>query len=244
MRDLLVRGLLAGVLASVLAIGFAEVFGEPQIDRAISVEDRIAQQAGRAPEAPIVSRAVQRTLGLAIGVLTIGTALGGLFALAFAFAYGRLPLRSPRATALVLATAGFVAVFLVPYLKYPANPPSVGNPDTIGHRTALYFGMMALSAAAAVGAVVLAHRLVARFGGWDGTLLALGAFVAVVAVAYVAMPGVNEVPTQFPAVTLWRFRVAALGTQLVIWAGLGLIFGGLSDRRHATRRPPVAADRS
>ena len=65
-----------------------------------------------------------------------GLALGGLFALAFAFAYGRVARASPRATALWLAAAAFVVVYLVPFLKYPANPPAVGDPDTIGRRTA------------------------------------------------------------------------------------------------------------
>ncbi len=36
---LLVRGMLVGLLAGILAFGFAKVFGEPQIDKAIAFED-------------------------------------------------------------------------------------------------------------------------------------------------------------------------------------------------------------
>ena len=44
---------------------------------------------------------------------------------------------------------------LVPQLKYPANPPSVGEPETIDVRTALYFEMMLIAVAALVLAVLL-----------------------------------------------------------------------------------------
>jgi hypothetical protein len=54
--------------------------------------------------------------------------------------------------------AAFVVLVLVPQIKYPANPPSVGNPGTIGQRTALYFGMLALSAATVVAAFSTGRR--------------------------------------------------------------------------------------
>src|SRR5437764_909537 len=49
-----------------------------------------------------------------------------------------------------------------------------------------------------------------------------------------ALPAVNEVPKDFPAVVLWRFRLASLGTQAVLWAALGLVFGALTERSLAT----------
>ena len=76
-------------------------------------------------------------IGLFTGVVVYSAAFGGLFALVFAFAYGRIGRPDPRVTAALLAVAGFVVVSLVPALKYPPNPPAVGNPETIGYRTAL-----------------------------------------------------------------------------------------------------------
>ena len=99
----------------------------------------------------MVNREVQAGLGLFTGIAVYSAAFGGLFALAFALAYGRMGEFS-RATAALLAGAGFVAVYVVPILKYPPNPPSVGDADTIGMRTALYFSMIALSLAAMIGA--------------------------------------------------------------------------------------------
>jgi predicted cobalt transporter CbtA len=243
-RDLLVRGMLAGVLAGVLALGFAELVGEPQVSRAIAVETRVDQQAGKTPDPVLVSRTVQKTIGLATAVLVIGTTLGGLFALAFAFAYGRISRQGPRATAALLAGAGFCSIFLVPFLKYPANPPSVGNPDTIGYRTQLYFAMILISAVAAVGAIVLGRRLADRYTAWNATLLAAGAFAAFIVVVLVAMPGVNEVPAQFPAVVLWRFRMASLGTQFILWTAIGLVFGALTERSVAGERRTSLSARS
>jgi predicted cobalt transporter CbtA len=222
--------MLAGLLAGVLALGFAEAVGEPQVSRAIAVETRVDQQAGKPPTPALVSRTIQKTVGLATAVLVIGTALGGLFALAFAFAYGRIGHQGPRVTAVLVAAAGFCSIYLVPFLKYPANPPAVGNPDTIGHRTELYFGMILISVAATIGAVIYGRRLAKHVSVWNATLLASGAFILVITAVFLAMPGINEVPPQFPAVVLWRFRMASLGTQLILWATIGLVFGALTER--------------
>jgi predicted cobalt transporter CbtA len=65
-------------------------------------------------------------------------------------------------------------------------------------------------------------------------LLAAAAFIVLVTIGCLALPGVNEVPKDFPAVVLWRFRLASLGTQAVLWAALGLVFGALTERSLAT----------
>jgi hypothetical protein len=227
-RTLLVRGMLVGILGAALAFGFAALFGEPPVNHAIAFEDAHTMPGMAGPE--VVSRAVQSTLGLGVAVFVYGTALGGIFALAFAFTVGRIGRLGVRATALLVAATGFVAVFLAPFLKYPANPPSVGRPDTIGQRTALYFIMTGITVLAAIGAVLVGRTLKPRLGTWDAALVAVGAFVATVAVAGFLLPAVNEVPADFPATVLWRFRLASLGTQLVLWTTFGLLFGALTDR--------------
>jgi predicted cobalt transporter CbtA len=130
----------------------------------------------------------------------------------------------------VLAATGFVAIYLVPNLKYPANPPSVGEPDTIGIRTALYFIMIALSLAPMLGAVALKRLLVARFGEWNAILIVAACYIVLVALAGLLLPAVNEVPDQFPAVVLWKFRIASVGAQFIMWATMGLLFGALTQR--------------
>jgi predicted cobalt transporter CbtA len=182
-------------------------------------------------EAPeLVSRAVQGGLGLFTGVTVYNVAFGGLFALAFALCYGRMGAFNPRVTSALIALSGFVAVYLVPILKYPANPPSIGNPDTIGIRTAIYFGMLLLSLAAMIAAWNVRARLVAQGDAWDATLIGAGVYIVAVVLIALAMPPLNEVPEGFPAVVLWQFRIASLGAQAIMWTVIGLGFGAWVGR--------------
>jgi predicted cobalt transporter CbtA len=252
-RQLLVRGMAAGLVAGLLGFGFAKTFGEPSVARAIAFE--AAHEHAQAPAADhdhehhhdheqgqaatahdhgddeeLVSRDTQAGLGLFTGIAVFGTALGGLFALVFAFAYGRLGTLRARGSAAFVALAGFVSVAIVPFLKYPPNPPAIGDPDTIGPRTALFFGMVAISIAAAVFALWLQRRLARAHGGWNASLVGLAVYAVLVVAALFALPRVDEVPADFSASLLWNFRIAAIGIQAVIWTTLGLLFGALAER--------------
>src|SRR5262245_4451590 len=246
-RAFLVRGMLVGILAGVLSFGFLKLYGEPLVDRAIAFETHLHEAKAatgshhglKAKEEPeLVSRRVQASIGLFTGVVVYCTAFGGLFGLAFAFAYGRVDSAlTPQGVSVLLAATGFIAIYLIPSLKYPANPPAVGNAETIGERTALYFIMIALSVAAVVVAVALRRFLVPQFGEWNATLLATASYLILVAVAGFLLPPVNEVPDAFPAEVLWKFRIASIGAQLIMWGTLGLLFGRLTERTLASVRP-------
>lgn len=229
-RNLLVCGLIAGACGGLLATGFAELAGEPAINQAISFEDAQAKAAGETSEPELVSRGIQRSVGLLTAAVVYGLALGGLFALAFAAIYGRIGRASPAKTALWLAAAAFVVVYLVPFVKYPANPPSVGNPETIGHRTLLYVVMIAISVLAAIAAVRLRSVLSRRGLGSAATVAVGVSYLAIVVVAGIALPGIHEVPANFPATTLWSFREASIGMQAVVWTTIGLVFAALAQR--------------
>ncbi|KGM30737.1 CbtA family protein [Inquilinus limosus] len=245
--SLLLRGMLVGVLAGLLAFGFARIFGEPQVDRAIALEgalghshdhgghDHAAAPAAEPEEPELVSRETQAGLGLLTGAVVYGAAVGGLFALVFAFAYGRVGRLDARATAALLALGAFIALVVVPDLKYPPNPPAVGNADTIGERTGLFFIMLAISVAVLVLAVNLARGLARRHGGWTAGMIAGAVYIAIIAIAQVALPAVNEVPEGFPADLLWQFRIASLGMHAVLWTTIGLAFGALAERSFARR---------
>lgn len=227
---LLMRGMLAGVVAGLVAFGFARVAGEPQVDRAIAFEDHAHAMEGDAHEPELVSRDTQAGPGLLTGVVAYGAAFGGLFALTFAWAWGRVGKLGARPLAAWLALGAFVALVVVPNLKYPANPPSVGDPDTIGYRTGLFFLTIAISVAIMVLSLNVRSVVARRFGAWNGALAGLLAFVVMLAVVLAALPAVDEVPAAFPATLLWKFRVAAIGMQAVIWTTLGALFGVLAER--------------
>lgn len=239
MRTLLVRGMLAGLVAGVLATLFAYFFGEPSVDAAIGLEGSAAhshsapgahEHAPPEAEEELVTRGVQSTVGLLTGVGLYGVAVGGLFSLAFAFVYGRLGTLRPRVTAALLAGGAFVVVFLVPFLKYPGNPPAVGQAGTIGSRTSLYFGFVALSLLVGVLAAAFGRKLADRLGAWRGGLIAAGGYVVLIGVAAALLPSIDEVPDGFPGSTLWTFRLASVGTQVVLWTALGLAFGALAEK--------------
>ena len=243
---LLLRGMLVGIVAGLLCFTFLKVFGEPEVDTAIAFETRMNEARDQAkaqealakgivmakeePEPELVSRPVQAGIGLLTGVTVYSASFGGLFALAYSLVFGRLGAFGPRATSALLAGAGFVSVYLVPNLKYAANPPSVGEPDTIGMRTAFYFAMIAISLAAMIASVMLQRRIVDRLGAWNASLASGAAYVIVVLVVALLLPVVNEVPSNFPAVVLWQFRIASLGAQLLMWTTLGLVFGAVTER--------------
>jgi vacuolar-type H+-ATPase subunit I/STV1 len=235
--------MIAGLVAGVVAFVFARVFGAGPVNAAIAFEEAraSAEPAGEHTH-EMVTRATQMNMGLAVGVGVYALAFGGLFALAFAVARGRLGRLSARATALSLALVGYLVAFVVPFLKYPGNPPAVGNPATIGERTGTFFAMVLISIAVAVGAAVLGRRLAPRRGSWTAGIGAVAVYVVVIGVVAAVLPGVQEVPDGFPALTVWDFRIASLGLQLVMWLTIGLVFGALVDRRaFADPRPAVPA---
>ncbi|MEU1365432.1 CbtA family protein [Streptomyces sp. NPDC005803] len=227
-RALLVRGMLAGLVAGAFALLVAYFLGESRVDAAIALEESHAHDHGGGEE--LVSRTMQSTGGLATGVLVFGVAVGGIAALVFCYALGRMGRFGPRATAALIAGAALLTVYIVPFLKYPANPPAVGDPDTIGRRTALFFLMVALSVLLAVGAVILGRRLAPRLGNWNATIAGAAGYVLVTGIAYAFLPSFNEVGKDFPATLLWEFRLATLAVQITLWTVFGLVFGHLTER--------------
>jgi predicted cobalt transporter CbtA len=220
-RKLLICGLLAGFVAGLLAFAFMTAAGESAVDQAIAYEEaHTAPVPPGAEEPELVSRDTQKGFGLLTATTVYGLAMGGIFALVFAYMYGRVAKTTPARTALWLAAATFVVVYLVPFVKYPPNPPAVGDPDTIGERTLLYLTMVWISILAAVAGLRLRKN----------PLVAVAAYLVVVTVAGLALPGIHEIPKDFPATTLWRFREASVGAQLVIWTTIGLVFAATAQR--------------
>jgi hypothetical protein len=243
----LIRGLLAGLLAGLAAFAVAYVVGEPQVNAAIALEEagsaEHAAPDGHTHDEPIahthdesgaeVSRANQSTWGLLTGTLAIGVAMGGITALAAAFALGRIGTLKPTQSTALVAFLGFVAVGLVPFLKYPATPPAVGDPATIGQRTSLYFGFLAICVLAVIAETIFAALLLRRGGtAFQATVFPALGFTAIVTVAALLLPTVNEVG-DFPADTLWFFRRASMLTTAALWATLGVVLTGLIGRLYA-----------
>ncbi|GIM94867.1 CbtA family protein [Paractinoplanes toevensis] len=224
---LLIRGLLAGLIAGLLAGVFAYTVGEPKVDAAIAIEEANAHAAGDdGHHEELVGRDGQKG-GLFLATGLYGAAMGGLLATAYTVLRRRLRTSNDTRAALGLAGAALLGVVLVPYLKYPPNPPAVGNPDTINQRTISYLAIVVIGLVAVWAGVVAARTQPVE---WRQALAGVAGFLVVVAVGYLLLPTVDEVPGTFPATLLWNFRIASLGTQAVMWSALGLGFAALATR--------------
>jgi hypothetical protein len=167
---------------------------------------------------------------MGFGVLAFSVAMGALFAVVYCVAYGRLGNLPPRLLSLAVAAGMFLSLYLIPFLKYPPNPPAVSLGETIRQRTLLYLLMVVLSVALLIAAVYLGHRLAAQLGHWSAALIATGAYVATTALVMLLLPAIDETPDDFPADVLYEFRLYSLGSQLVLWVVIGLTFASMADR--------------
>ncbi len=273
---LVLRGVLAGAVAGLFAFVFARIFAESQIQKAIDYEDgRRAAQAAldraaglkvAAEDSEIFSRTVQANLGLGVGMIAFGAAMGALFAVAYAVCLGRVGRLRPRSIALLVAVGGFLAMYLVPFVKYPANPPAIGHADTIKQRGGLYLVMVLASVIFLIAAVWLGQRLRARFGNWNASLIAGGAFIVAIGIVMLLLPEFGHLPANradygnvatetpqplkdpsgkivypgFPADVLFNFRLYSVGAQVILWSALGLLFAPMAERLLApvTRSEP------
>lgn len=266
-RRFVLRGFGAGALGGLSAFVFARIKAEPIIQQAINYEsgrdaaqNALGKAAGLVVEpsgADIFSRGIQRNIGIGVGLILFGVAMGGLFAVAYILVQRQTgTAMRPRLLALAIAGAAYLGVYLVPFLKYPANPPAIGHEDTIGDRTLLYLVMVASSITLLIGAVVAARRLMPRLGAWNATLL-MGAGYAMASVVVIAIlpplghlhanvveygSQVTETPLPlrdasgnivypgFPADTLFKFRLYSVIDQTLLWGAIGLTFGWLAER--------------
>jgi hypothetical protein len=199
----ILRGALAGFCAGVLGFVFARIFAEPVINKAIAYESgreavlaQLNRAAGRpvAPEGPeIFSRTIQSTIGVATGIIAFSVAMGALVAVAYLVLHGRFNIR-PRNLAWMIAGFGFLGVYLLPFVKYPANPPAIGHSFTIHTRGPLYLTMVASSLILLGLAVYLAYKLTPRLGATGAVVVSALAFLAVFSVLLGMLPSLGDLP--------------------------------------------------
>ena len=230
------RGLAAGLLAGLLAGLFALLFAEPILDRAIELES--ASHASHSGEhhheaAPVFDRGEQK-VGMIFAMAIYGASVGVVFGLLAVFFRRRVLPRSEWRRSLALAGAAFLGAVLLPFLKYPPNPPGVGvDSATLGERTFAYLAMVVLSSLA----VYAAWRFARTLGGVSSTIRALvsgGTLLVLWMFLYFAMPAFGAASGNAPEGLILDFRISSLATQAVLWAGIGVFFGLLGER--ASRR--------
>jgi hypothetical protein len=235
-RTVLLAVLAAGLLAGLAAGIFHYVATEPVIEQAIALESAAATDADHEP--PVVSRDVQR-VGLIVGWALYGVCVGLAFGAVYALTRPRFGHAGAALNAFASALVAYWLIGLFPFLKYPANPPGVGDPETIGYRQALFVLFWVLSVGGLLAAAWV-HRLVrARTSptiGW-----------AVVGVVYLVYAGAlfglmppNPDPVELPAGLVSAFRGLSLVGLTLFWLVLGAAFGLLLSRAPAQPSRPAS----
>lgn len=236
------RGVLSGALAGVVAGAFGFLVAEPTLDRAVKLEgERSAAEEGAAGMThehveEMFTRSEQH-LGLILASVGAGIAFGVLFAVMYWALFRRSHTTRPWERSLTLAGAAFTGFWLLPFIRYPANPPGVGDPESLAERDYTWAGSIAIGLAA----VFVAWRVYGSLSARSKPVRqSAAAAVIVLAVGSLFLLPGNPDPLPVPPGLLWDFRMLAVASAVVLWTALGASFGVLSLREKAAEEVPVS----
>jgi len=229
--------LLAGAIAGTILGIVNQVAVQPYIERAIELEMQNTVQSGQVinPDEFAAYRFWQKGGEIVAGTI-LGLSIGSLFGIVFAYTHNSIPGSNNKKKALVLAGIMWFVLFLIPALKYPANPPAVGDPETIYYRQTLYIAFLAISGLGALGLAVLYRKIESlNFR----KVIIPSAYAVIIAAAYLAMPSSPDTITaSMDLVT--GFRMASAITLSMFWGLLGVIFGAFWDKFNPDRTARIS----
>jgi len=218
----LVSGFVAGTIHG--AVNLAIV--EPYLDEAIGIENQNLFASGEAEDTPQFwveynsYRDWQKSGQLLAGGI-LGMSIGALFGIVFAYSRNSLPKGHTVKKTFVLAAIMWFTIFLIPFLKYPANPPTVGDADTVVLRQTLYLLFIAISGFSAVGFFVLYKKLQNKKKGFAF----IGYAVFITAVFFMMPPSPDEVTAPMDLVN--GFRTMSVVAVSTFWVAKAIILGAL-----------------
>mgnify|MGYP001256694778 CR=1 FL=1 len=215
----------SGATAGFILSGLNLIFVEPSLDQAIGIENQHLFASGVEKDTPEFRaqyddyRTWQKSGQVFAGGI-FGISIGSLFGIVFALSRNSLPGKTDIKKSLILAGIMWLVVYFIPFLKYPANPPTVGDPETVVLRGILYLTFITISGFGAVGFYKLSKKLKTR------KFIAIVGYAAFIGIAFVVMPGnPDEITTPMDLVN--HFRILSAFTVSLYWLSLGLIFGSL-----------------
>ena len=215
-------GVIAGIILAFLNLGIVE----PTIDKAIALEVQKQVSSGENVNmSELIDYRYWQKAGAFAGGAIYGAGLASLFGVVFVFARSKLPGQNNKQKAILLAGVMWLVLFLMVALKYPANPPAVGDPETIYYRETLYVGYILISGLAALGMAVIWIRT--RMNSKKIIIPLM--YAAIMVTAYVVMPS-NPDKIEISMDLIQTFRILTAITIGVFWGILGIIFGSLWDK--------------
>ncbi len=234
----LVIVLLSGAFAGLIhgTVNFAIV--EPYLDQAIGIENRNLLASGAADDThefwvEYEGYRIWQKSGQILAGMVLGISVGALFGIVFALSRNSLPGSHDVKKALLLAGIMWFALYLVPFMKYPANPPTVGGEETVVLRAVLYLSFVAISG---VGALSF-YKISKKFKNNKKfiSLVGYGIFISAVFFIMPENPDEITVPTSF----VNEFRlVSMLGVSsfwVIVGITLGLFWNRFESRKETAR---------
>ncbi|HJT10636.1 MAG TPA: CbtA family protein [Candidatus Nitrosotalea sp.] len=214
-------GFLAGLTHGLINV----ILVEPYLDAAIGIENQRLFAEGEAQNTPqfwqqFTDYRIWQKEGSIVSGAILGTATGALFGLVFAYSRNALPGNNDVKKAIILAGIMWAVLYFIPFLKYPANPPTVGDPNTIVFRASTYALFVAFSSLGALG-----------FSRWYKKLqkkkfLAFVVYAAFISAVFVLMPSNPDHVTTSMAIVN-GFRIISAVTVTISWIVNALILGWL-----------------
>ncbi|MEK0351323.1 MAG: CbtA family protein [Nitrosopumilus sp.] len=221
----LISGAFAGLIHG--TVNFAIV--EPYLDQAIGIENQNLFASGEEKDTPEFwveyegYRIWQKSGQILAGVI-LGTSIGALFGIVFALSRNSLPGNNDVKKALVLAGIMWFTMFVIPFLKYPANPPTVGDPETVVLRSILYLSFITISGFGAVGF----YKLSQKFQNKRKLVPIIGYGIFISIVFFVMPENPDEITAPMDLVN--EFRIMSFLGVTSFWVSIGVILGFFWNR--------------
>ena len=216
----LLSGCFAGTIYGTLNL----IIVEPYLDDAINIENQNLFSSGEEIDGPqfwveyYEYRSWQKGGQILAGAI-LGTSIGSLFGIVYALSKKSLPSRNNIGKTLILAGLMWFTLFVIPFLKYPANPPTVGDGETVVLRGILYLTLIAISGFLAIGFYQIFKRLKAK-----NRILPIIGYGVLISIVFFVMPeNPDEISTSMELVN--GFRIVAFLTGTVFWFTLALFLG-------------------
>ena len=218
----LVSGAIAGTFHGMANLAIVE----PYLDQAIGIENQNLFASGEEEDIPQFwveynSYRDWQKGGQVLSGSILGTSIGALFGIVYALSRNSLPGRTDLQKSFILAGIMWVTIYLIPFLKYPANPPTVGDGETVVLRAILYLSFIAISGFGAVGFYHLYKRL-----KQNTKVLAFVGYVAFIGIVFALMPA-NPDEITAPMDLVNGFRAMSVVAVSVFWVSVAAILGML-----------------
>ncbi len=216
----LISGALAGTIHGITNLALVE----PYLDTAIGIENQHLFASGEEKDTPefraeFDSYRYWQKGGQVLAGAILGTSIGALFGIVYAYSRNSLPGRTDLKKTFTLAAIMWLTIYFIPFLKYPANPPTVGDPETVVLRSILYLSFITISGFGAVGFYQLYKKLQSQ-----KKIVAFVGYAIFISMVFVVMPP-NPDEISAPMELVNGFRTMSVIAVSVFWVSVAIILG-------------------